>query len=114
MNSYHDHNIRGHTFSAVVFAFFARFFFACIAAVFLASFALHLDGIFPALPGFVGLANGAAASSESDDGGALLLQLSLHLLPESSSVPLLPWARCSQRHQPCPWLTSSLCRQALV
>ena len=70
MNSYHDHNIRGHTISVVVFAFFAGgAFIACIAAVFLASFPLRLDGFFPAPPGFVGLANGAADSSESDNEG---------------------------------------------
>ncbi len=34
-----------------------------------ASFPLHLDGFFPAPPGFVCLANGAADSSESDDRG---------------------------------------------
>jgi hypothetical protein len=38
-------------------------------AVLLASFPLRLDGFFPAPPGFVRLANGAADSSESDDGG---------------------------------------------
>ena len=69
MNSYHNHNIRGQTFSGVVFVFFAQSCFAIAAAEFLAAFTLRLDGFFPALPGFVGLANGKAASSESDDGG---------------------------------------------
>jgi hypothetical protein len=101
-----DHNIRGHTFSVVVFAFFAGgAFFACIAAVFLASFPLRSDGFFPSPPCFVGLANGAADSSESDNGGtAPLLQLSLHSWRAGSSVPPFLLARCSQHHQPCSWI----------
>jgi hypothetical protein len=64
-----NHNVRGHTFSVVFFAFFAGgAFFACTALRLDGFFPRLVDGFIPALPGFVCLANGEADSSESDEG----------------------------------------------
>jgi hypothetical protein len=72
VNSDHNQKIRRHTFSVVVFAFFAGGgFSACIAAVFLASFPLRLDGFFPVPPGFGLVNSAAAASSESESSQAV-------------------------------------------
>ena len=63
-----NNNVRGHTFSVVLFAFLPRgAFFACTVLRLDDFFPRLDDGFFPA-PRFIRLANGEADSSESDDG----------------------------------------------
>jgi hypothetical protein len=91
-----NNNVRGHTFSVVLFAFLPRgAFFAC-TALRLDDFFPHLDdGIFPALH-FVRLANGEADSSEDrGDGAIAVFALALAFLA-GAFFPVPRFVRCPQ------------------